>query len=96
MTTYWVKYDISISVDPSTVQEPVPPDLTFLGVDLFNNPNAITGIVDPILDNHAEVPFELFFSPTCCWEKVAKAVSRSLSFLAFATTSCRPKLRAAG
>jgi hypothetical protein len=34
-------------------------------------------------------------APTCCCEKVAKAVSRSLSVLAFTTMSCRPSARAA-
>jgi hypothetical protein len=34
-------------------------------------------------------------APTCCCERVAKAVSRSLSVLAYTTTSCRPSVRAA-
>ena len=34
-------------------------------------------------------------APTRCCEKVAKAGSRSLSVLAFTTTSCRPSVRAA-
>jgi hypothetical protein len=57
MTTYWVKYDISITIDPSGPLEPVPPDQTFLGLDLFNNLNAVTITAVPI----PSLPFETFF-----------------------------------
>jgi Ca2+-binding RTX toxin-like protein len=62
MTTYWVQYQIAITVDPSSANEIPSVPLNFMGLNLAQSPGAITLVDDPILSNHDEVPFENFFS----------------------------------